>query len=44
VSTKDFNFTEVVQHIYDKIVRRHPHVFDDVKLDGVDGVLQTGRS
>jgi tetrapyrrole methylase family protein/MazG family protein len=38
--TKDFNFTEVVKHIYDKIVRRHPHVFGDVKLDGVDGVLQ----
>lgn len=36
----NFNFTEVVQHIYDKIVRRHPHVFGDVKLDGVDGVLQ----
>jgi tetrapyrrole methylase family protein / MazG family protein len=38
--TKDFNFTEVVKHIYDKIVRRHPHVFGDVKLDDVDGVLQ----
>jgi tetrapyrrole methylase family protein / MazG family protein len=37
---KNFNFTEVVKQIYDKIVRRHPHVFGDVKLDGVDGVLQ----
>jgi tetrapyrrole methylase family protein/MazG family protein len=37
---KEFNFTEVVKHIYDKIVRRHPHVFGDLKLDGVDGVLQ----
>lgn len=37
---KEFNFTEVTKHIYDKIVRRHPHVFGDVKLDGVDGVLQ----
>jgi tetrapyrrole methylase family protein/MazG family protein len=36
----NFNFTEVVRHIYDKIVRRHPHVFGDVELDGVDGVLQ----
>lgn len=36
----EFSFTEVVRHIYDKIVRRHPHVFGDVKLDGVDGVLQ----
>ncbi|MDP1545698.1 MAG: nucleoside triphosphate pyrophosphohydrolase [Anaerolineales bacterium] len=38
--TKDFNFTEVVKNIHDKIVRRHPHVFGDVKLDDVDGVLQ----
>lgn len=37
---KEFNFTEVTKHIYDKIVRRHPHVFGDVQLDGVDGVLQ----
>ncbi|MFM8876047.1 MAG: nucleoside triphosphate pyrophosphohydrolase, partial [Anaerolineae bacterium] len=37
---KEFSFTEVTKHIYDKIVRRHPHVFGDVKLDGVDGVLQ----
>ncbi|HAX69680.1 MAG TPA: nucleoside triphosphate pyrophosphohydrolase [Anaerolineales bacterium] len=37
---KDFNMTEVVKHIYDKIVRRHPHVFGDLKLDSVDGVLQ----
>ena len=38
--SKDFNMTEVLKHIYDKIVRRHPHVFGDVKLDGVDDVLQ----
>jgi tetrapyrrole methylase family protein/MazG family protein len=37
--SRDFNFTDVVKHIHDKIVRRHPHVFGDVKLDGVDGVL-----
>lgn len=37
---KEFNFTGVTKHIYDKIVRRHPHVFGDLKLDGVDGVLQ----
>jgi tetrapyrrole methylase family protein/MazG family protein len=35
-----FSITEVIKAIYDKIVRRHPHVFGDVKLDGVDGVLQ----
>jgi len=26
--------------IYDKILRRHPHVFGDVQLDGVQGVLK----
>ncbi len=36
----EFTMTEVIKSIYDKIVRRHPHVFGDVKLDGVDGVLQ----
>jgi tetrapyrrole methylase family protein / MazG family protein len=36
----EFKFTDVTKHIYDKIVRRHPHVFGDLKLDGVDGVLQ----
>ncbi len=36
----EFSITEVIEHIYDKIIRRHPHVFGDVKLDGVKGVLQ----
>jgi len=36
----EFTITEVIKHIYDKIIRRHPHVFGDVKLDGVKGVLQ----
>lgn len=36
----EFSMTEVIKDIYDKIVRRHPHVFGDVKLDGVKGVLQ----
>jgi len=34
-----FTMTDVVKGVHDKIVRRHPHVFGDVKLDGVDGVL-----
>lgn len=37
--TNEFKLTDVVKHIYDKIIRRHPHVFGDLKLDGVDGVL-----
>ena len=35
-----FSMTQVIKAIYDKIVRRHPHVFGDVELDGVSGVLQ----
>jgi tetrapyrrole methylase family protein/MazG family protein len=35
----EFSMTKVIKAIYDKIVRRHPHVFGDVKLDDVDGVL-----
>jgi len=34
-----FNVNQVVQGIYSKIVRRHPHVFGDLKLEDVDGVL-----
>ena len=36
----EFTANDVVKGIYDKIVRRHPHVFGDVKVGGVDGVLQ----
>jgi tetrapyrrole methylase family protein/MazG family protein len=36
---KQFNVNEVIQGIHSKIVRRHPHVFGDVKLEGVQGVL-----
>jgi tetrapyrrole methylase family protein/MazG family protein len=38
--TDEFSITLVIKSIYDKIIRRHPHVFGDVKVDGVDGVLQ----
>jgi tetrapyrrole methylase family protein/MazG family protein len=38
--TDSFSMTQVIKNIYDKIVRRHPHVFGDVELDGVKGVLQ----
>jgi tetrapyrrole methylase family protein/MazG family protein len=34
-----FNISQVVQGISSKLVGRHPHVFGDLKLDGVDGVL-----
>jgi tetrapyrrole methylase family protein/MazG family protein len=36
----EFTVNGVINGIYDKIVRRHPHVFGEVQLDGVKGVLQ----
>jgi tetrapyrrole methylase family protein/MazG family protein len=36
---KEFNVNQVIQGIHSKIVRRHPHVFGDLQLEGVDGVL-----
>jgi tetrapyrrole methylase family protein/MazG family protein len=36
----EFSMADVIQGIYDKIIRRHPHVFGDVKVDGVQGVLK----
>lgn len=35
-----FGMTDILKGIYDKIIRRHPHVFGDLEVDGVDGVLQ----
>jgi tetrapyrrole methylase family protein / MazG family protein len=34
-----FNINQVIHGIHSKIVRRHPHVFGDLKVEGVDGVL-----
>lgn len=33
-----FNFDKVARHISDKLLRRHPHVFGDVKVKDVDQV------
>lgn len=35
-----FNFTDVVHGIHQKIVRRHPHVFGALQVEGVEGVLR----
>lgn len=35
-----FSMQDVLRGIHDKIIRRHPHVFGDVQLDGVGHVLQ----
>jgi tetrapyrrole methylase family protein / MazG family protein len=36
---RQFNVNQVIQGIHAKLVRRHPHVFGDLELDGVQGVL-----
>jgi tetrapyrrole methylase family protein/MazG family protein len=36
----EFSINSVIKKIHDKIVRRHPHVFGEVALEGVKGVLQ----
>lgn len=35
----EFSMPEVLDGIHEKIVRRHPHVFGDLELSDVDGVL-----
>jgi tetrapyrrole methylase family protein/MazG family protein len=36
----EFNINQVIKGIYDKIIRRHPHVFGDWQVQGVENVLQ----
>jgi tetrapyrrole methylase family protein/MazG family protein len=36
----EFTMADITRGITQKIVRRHPHVFGEVKVDGVDNVLQ----
>lgn len=35
----EFTMAQILQGIHRKIVRRHPHVFGEVQVSGVDGVL-----
>jgi tetrapyrrole methylase family protein/MazG family protein len=37
---KTFDFDDVANHLADKLVRRHPHVFGNVKVDSVDDVIR----
>jgi tetrapyrrole methylase family protein/MazG family protein len=34
-----FTINQVIKQIHDKLVRRHPHVFGELQLEGVSGVL-----
>jgi tetrapyrrole methylase family protein/MazG family protein len=36
----EFTMADVIKGIHDKIIRRHPHVFGDVEVEGVGNVLQ----
>lgn len=36
----EFNMAQVLKGIYDKIIHRHPHVFGDWQVSGVENVLQ----
>ena len=36
----DFTVDDVVQGICEKMIRRHPHVFGDAKVDGSNGVVR----
>ncbi len=37
--SNDFSMADVIANIQEKIVRRHPHVFDNLYLEGVEDVL-----
>jgi tetrapyrrole methylase family protein/MazG family protein len=38
--SRAFGMSDVIKGIYDKIVRRHPHVFGETEVDGVGQVLK----
>lgn len=35
-----FNFSDVVEFVNQKMIRRHPHVFSDVTVSGIDEIWQ----
>jgi len=36
----EFNILNVITDIHDKLIRRHPHVFNNQKIDDIPGVLE----
>ncbi|MFW5713820.1 MAG: nucleoside triphosphate pyrophosphohydrolase [Brevefilum sp.] len=36
----DFNIHDVIEGVGSKLIRRHPHVFSEVKVSGVSGVIR----
>lgn len=39
-----FTFDEVVREVSEKIVRRHPHVFGDVRLDSEEEIIDMWKT
>ncbi len=37
---QDFDISDVCQRLREKLIRRHPHVFGDIAVNGVDEVLK----
>ncbi|MEX2590465.1 MAG: nucleoside triphosphate pyrophosphohydrolase, partial [Chitinophagales bacterium] len=37
---KEFTITEVLNDLCDKLIRRHPHIYGDTKVDGEDQVKE----
>ncbi len=35
----EFRFSDVIRHVNHKIVHRHPHVFADLQISGIDEIL-----
>lgn len=38
--TKNFTINDVILTLQTKLINRHPHIFGDIKVDGVDQVLK----
>lgn len=38
--TKDFDITDVINSLCDKLIERHPHIYGDVKVSGEEEVKQ----
>ncbi len=38
--TKDFDITEVINSVCDKLIERHPHIYGDVKVENEEEVKQ----
>ena len=36
----EFNIIDIITGIHDKLIRRHPHVFSNVEVEGIPGVLE----